>query len=869
MQGQEEDHPIHRLLWAKSNPRHPLWCHLLDVGAVSLSLLPTFGPIENLPDAWVAYLVALHDVGKADPLFQNRVPKFLGELKDAGLEMPLQAERFRHESRSSEWIRQHLKKVGWGEGASWVVAQVVRGHHGNFRAQGNQEPSDYPERYQSWEKLRARLATEVRQAIELPEFVIDQFQNASTAGVGLVGLTVLSDWIASNPELYRYSEIGKTTDADVYWSEAKRQATDVIDRLGFAGRSTVATVRFNDVWPKLHDLRPVQRAVEDACTEGIGPGLAIVEAPTGEGKTEAAVYLAQRWSHMTGAEGAYIALPTQATSNQMHSRYSEFIRDRYPESDRPRLLHGMAWLIDDITPLGTPEIHGDEGQEREDRQLASEWFANSKRALLAPHGVGTVDQVMMSALNVRHGFLRLFGLSKKVLIIDEVHAYDEYMGTIIERLLRWCGEMDVGVIMLSATLSRRQKNRLIAAYAGTEEESDFDEEEYPLLTFVPHDGQAVVRNVMGQTERGRRVHVIRHEGFLGSPRATADLAVRQAKNGSCVCVLVNTIASAQKIYNEIRQASDITLYLFHSRFRAEQRAEIERSVVGRFGKNGDRPKRSIVVATQVIEQSLDVDFDVMITEVAPADLLLQRIGRLWRHDRERAIDRPELHLILPDKDLDFGGTGRVYQKEPLLRTMCLFAERDEIVIPDDCRSLVEGCYSDAPLQEGIVPDHMLEDAVRARSNYFKKAASSAREHLIAEPTHRDFSLAWYPRSPVAEDEEGTQRNFFHAQTRMGQDSVSVVVLHDLDLVEAARQKHSPRRRELRKLFLQKATVPIWWLDEVEAAEGWEAFFKGAGWLRDHTVIPFKDGEWVGRHVKGHLVTIQDDPILGLIRKEGG
>ena len=197
------------------------------------------------------------------------------------------------------------------------------------------------------------------------------------------------------------------------------------------------------------------------------------------------------------------------------------------------------------------------------------------------------------------------------------------------------------------------------------------------------------------------------------------------------------------------------------------------------------------MATQVIEQSLDVDFDVMITEVAPADLLLQRIGRLWRHDRERAIDRPELHLILPDKDLDFGGTGRVYQKEPLLRTMCLFAERDEIVIPDDCRSLVEGCYSDAPLQEGIVPDHMLEDAVRARSNYFKKAASSAREHLIAEPTHRDFSLAWYPRSPVAEDEEGTQRNFFHAQTRMGQDSVSVVVLHDLDLVEAARQKHSP------------------------------------------------------------------------------
>ena len=217
----------------------------------------------------MAYLVALHDVGKADPLFQNRVPKFLGELKDAGLEMPLQTERFpaRIPFIGVDSAASEKSRLGRGCFMGVVASGSPAGITETFARKETRNPSDYPERYQSWEKLRARLATEVRQAIELPEFVIDQFQNASTAGVGLVGLTVLSDWIASNPELYRYSEIGKTTDADVYWSEAKRQATDVIDRLGFAGRSTVATVRFNDVLAKF-TRSPSRSACSRRCLHG-------------------------------------------------------------------------------------------------------------------------------------------------------------------------------------------------------------------------------------------------------------------------------------------------------------------------------------------------------------------------------------------------------------------------------------------------------------------------------------------------------------------------------------------------------------------------------------------------------------------------
>jgi len=469
---------LSRQLWAKSYPddpnrSHPLWCHLLDVAVVCEALLPRFGGVPSLPGTSLLYLVALHDIGKADARFQGKAPALVP------LGVPPASEGdcrgFRHEARSAEWITSSLtaQPWGWGKAAARVVAQATRGHHGDFSA-GSQTGANYNESEWPWMSfygtMRDELATLVAGALGVQPDARQRFTDASAEGIKLAGLIVLADWIASNPETYRYPALYPKDppyqEPDAYLAAARTEAQRAVRRLELdAAPAAPAAGRqgFTDIWPGLKAFppRPSQQALQDAVQgAGVPPGLAIIEAPMGEGKTEAALYLAACW----GRPGAYIALPTQATGNQMHRRYARFLRERDPDGPPPRLVHGMAWLQDDVVPDAVSRTDGEDDRER---LRSREWFASAKRALLAQDGVGTVDQVLMAALNVKHGFLRLLGLTTKTLIIDEVHAYDVYMTTLMQTLLRWCRALDVPVILLSATLSQAQKVALAEAYGGS------------------------------------------------------------------------------------------------------------------------------------------------------------------------------------------------------------------------------------------------------------------------------------------------------------------------------------------------------------------------------------------------------------------
>ncbi len=480
-------------LWAKSDPYHPLWCHLLDTAAVCERLMSCLGKPDCLPPLWTMYLAALHDIGKADPEFQIQDDEAAAAIREL-LPMPSRRDKFRHESRSGAWVREYLTRESchWGARATHVAAGALRGHHGNFNppACGTDSVG-----YEEWNGIRAQLAQMVADVLGLQNepFAPTEFADASSTGVKLIGLTVLSDWIASNEDLFRYPSLDTGVDPFQYWRQARLEAAHAIDylRLGRADErlSENRVPSFREVWPDITVLRPSQRTLEAACGNGISPGLAIIEAPMGEGKTESAIYLAECWRLQHGAAGAYIALPTMATSNQMHHRYRDFLDVRRPYEATPRLVHGMSWLVDDVSPQA--DTHTCSENPGEERLLARDWFSPSKRALIAPEGVGTIDQVLMAALNVKHGFLRLLGLSSKVLIIDEVHAYDEYMTTILERLLEWCRVLKVPVIMLSATLSMPQKKRLIEAYGGALAADTPQPEPYPLITVVPMSGEDV------------------------------------------------------------------------------------------------------------------------------------------------------------------------------------------------------------------------------------------------------------------------------------------------------------------------------------------------------------------------------------------
>lgn len=900
-------------LWAKSDPHHPLWCHLLDTAAVARALVPRFGTIDGLPSGWIEFLVGCHDVGKADRWFQNKDEVLARQLRDLEFKIPewsLGADylkKFRHEARSREWLQKALKnRHGWQNRSENIVAKAVVGHHGDW------SPSSYPEGEYAdtsdWENLRDELGDLLWETLQPETCALERFAHASSAGAKLAAYVMLSDWIASNDALFCYPTLTERETPELYFRAACERADSVVAQMKLDAPEPQAVVlkpTFRQVWPAIEVPRPLQEQLE-VRRDNLAPGLAIIEAPMGEGKTEAAIYLATLW--MTGfpSRGTYFALPTQATANAMHGRYSDFLKEWNP-SRQSRLMHGGAWLRDETPPEleFLPELQAQDPQAALiQARSARDWFRPMRRALLSSEGVGTVDQALLCALRVKFGPLRLLGLSQKTLIVDEVHAYDEFMGVLLERLLQWCHALQVNVILLSATLSQAQKVSLCRAYGGEGADLPFLEIEdaksasYPLLSFVPREGVGFAFPVEADAKRKRDLQIEIKPGLLEDHAATAKLCAQSVAEGGCACVLANTVRAAQEIFRELEAMekrgelpAGCDLFLFHARFRTEQRAQIEADVVAKFGpdagKKGKlkRPFCAILVATQVVEQSLDVDFDFFFSHLAPVDLLLQRAGRLWRHERgERPTSQATLTILTPPKGhWNFGPSGKVYAPEILLRTLALCDGATQWNSPADFRPLIERCYDrsqdlgDFVTREGF--NEKLQQAAGKRDAEIDEAKNDAKIHCWIAPDPRSFKPV-VPGADEADEENGEQSKYFVARTRRGDQSVAVLALWKplhfglaaLDKENAKlsrRAQQMPPRPELVEIFGQKVGVPRWWFNGVTPLGGFEEIEDGKSFLRGHKLLPLRelDGmqQWRGRDAKGEFAII-DDPQLGLLRR---
>jgi len=476
---------------------------------------------------------------------------------------------------------------------------------------------------------------------------------------------------------------GPIEDLSEYIPLSRKRAEQVVREVGWSGWQAPRTARSPEMlFPivQRYGLRPLQVAVEEIKPSLRQPSLVLIEAPMGEGKTEAAMSLAEHWSVALQQRGCYFALPTMATSNQMFGRVREFLEHRYEDSGNRvnlLLLHGRASLSEALRELASAAKHpqgicDDSGHIRGD-VVASEWFTYRKRGLLAPFGVGTVDQLLMAVLPVKHVFVRLFGLAQKTVIIDEVHAYDAYMGVLLEHLLCWLRSLGTSVVLLSATLPKSRREALLSSYRGREQhESSRPAGEissgsltasvatkvappYPRLSWLDEHGQIQSRNFNASKRITLRVVL--------QPYAVADWGpmLRAAlEHGGCAAIICNTVTRAQDVFLALQPLFEVgELDLFHARFPFEEREERECRALAYFGRPKDldpslRPRR-VLVATQVIEQSLDIDFDLMVTELAPVDLVLQRSGRLHRHERigdaarirPPGLESPTLWLLTP------------------------------------------------------------------------------------------------------------------------------------------------------------------------------------------------------------------------------
>lgn len=786
---------MHRKLWAKigrdgSYPEryHPLACHLLDVGevcralwrdALGASARAWVAEALGLPEAdagrHVALWVGLHDLGKATPGFQRLAPEAERLLRGATFDFDPDARNDPpHGTFSVPLVRDALAaRFGLPRPLAVDVGLTVGGHHGEFadpvRLSGL-APSRFG-RAPAWAAAREAIIEYVAGALGVPAGGPRPAADELTPPVAafLAGLTTVADWVGSMDEHFPYA--GGDVDPEAYRAVARGRAEAAVRAVGLAAAPALAPATFGELFPG-RTPRPLQERAIGAAGRLTGPGLVLVEAPMGEGKTEAALFLADRWV-AGGLRGTYVALPTQATGNQMFGRVRAFLERRYLGMRvNFHLLHGGSALSEAYRQLRVASLYGNPAV------VAEEWFAPRRRGLLAPFAVGTVDQPMLAALQTRHYFVRLLGLARRVVVIDEVHAYDAYMNVILERLIAWLRATGSAVVLLSATLPKRRREALLRA-AGV---SGAPEAAYPRLVAADFASGAA----WAESFPAARRWTVRL-GRVPAAELADRLADALAPAGGCVAVIRNTVREAQDTYEALCERFEGTGFgveLFHARFPAGRRAEIESAVESRFGPEADRPRAAVLVATQVVEQSLDLDFDLMVSDWAPADLLLQRVGRLHRHaardaGRPAGLREPTLWLLDPESaDADgvpnFGATEVVYDRAILLRSHLALSGRESVTLPDDLEPTIERVYGDEPLAVPAAWAGPLAAAQAKQDRERGEAEAAARLVLIGDPAGENFLFE--PNRDLNDDEDAEVHRTLRAATRQGDPTVSLVCL---------------------------------------------------------------------------------------------
>lgn len=747
-------------LWAKIPKEqrfptyHSLIYHLIDVGMVAReiwytalasacrkALTEVLGLSEADAAAWIGFIASAHDIGKATPAFAYQADQ-KDRLEQAGFSfVGLRPEPKRHEVLSYVILKDFLCGIGFDGEAADALAAVVGSHHGVFQDSATIGAVGHGDRgapNSAWCEAQVNHLQTLYRIFQLPGRPLPAIEIENAAGDMLIlsGLVIMADWIASDERLFPYCTPGP--DPVAYAAESSQRAKNAIETQGWTRwKPLTHAPRFGDLFKEKQtgkplSPRPLQKAVIDLAAGTTEPSLYLIEAPMGEGKTEAALYVAAYHEAVLKQQGAFFALPTQATSNQMFERMMEFLRRAYPGRQvNLHLVHSHALLSDAysdlkgladsaLKPTGIAADNQDHAEQMHALVYAAEWFTHRKRGLLSPYAVGTIDQALVSVLQTKHFMLRLYGLAHKTVIIDEVHAYDAYMTATLERLIEWLARLGCSVVLLSATLPRARRLALISAFhtgKGSPGLENLEERPYPRVTVTSgRPGGIRVRSFPAASRSHKPVRLKWVDARMPTeenPEFPLGAKLREAlKHGGCAAVICNTVGRAQAVYQALKKYfNEEELDLFHARFPYGERARREQRTLRTFGtgKEVKRPHRLVLVATQVIEQSLDVDFDLIVTDIAPIDLLLQRLGRMHRHDHDRpsSLCTPELWVCSPvvmdGKPVFDFGTAAVYNEHILLRSYLTLQSKDELDLPKDIQPLIETVYAKLPCPNSLPP----------------------------------------------------------------------------------------------------------------------------------------------------------------------
>ena len=785
--------------WGKADPNypgeskwHPLAYHCLDVAAVGVAYLQQSSLLKSCCGllrcsereflSWSSFLLALHDLGKFSEAFQAQRPDLIFELQQREPN-PTKIYSERHDSLGF-WLWEEclvdevLLKIGIDDSRNtqrslkcWLLA--VTGHHGMppkphghadsfFRREDKQAAADFVC------TMAALLLTDEAKRIPTNLDAKTFQQWSEMLSWWFAGITILADWLGSNTQFFPYKN--PSIDLEKYWEYAQSQATVALAQSGVSPSAIEKNRSLKDLFPKIQEASPLQQWAASVNIPK-APQIYLLEDVTGAGKTEAAMMLAYRLMEQGLAEGFFIGLPTMATANAMYKRVAEVYQKLFSGNANLVLAHGHKKLVEEfaasILPVGIPEQDGAQLDETASARCSA-WLADhSKRALLASAGIGTIDQALLAVLHSKHQSLRLLGLFNKVLIVDEVHACDAYMQGVLEVLLEFHARTGGPVILLSATLPGRMKQALLNAYAkGRNQVSApaLSSEAYPLATRW-HDGPPVLlEDALASRACVSRTVQVHYEADDEKVFAHILAALRQ---GQCVGWIRNTVADAVVAFDRLSKTIPTEkVTLFHARFALKDRLDKEEQVLSFFGEDSGQHDRQgrLMIATQVAEQSLDVDFDVLITDLAPIDRVLQRAGRLQRHVRDAHGNRlvatdakderkaPCLWVYAPAwtehpktdwYSAVFKKAQYVYGHHGQLWLTAKVLQKGSFTMPADARYLIESVFSETE----TLPESLSKNAMKAEGQDMSEASLAQLNTLKIDGGYkRGEILDWWGES---------------------------------------------------------------------------------------------------------------------------
>ena len=748
--------------WGKKGSdgsHHLLIYHCLDVAAVGTALVkadPRLSdvfyqyPLIKSNPRLLPFLLVLHDVGKFSKQFQDKIQNNVDNgashtepalylLKDSLLENGVIHQMLLEKTGDPKEVKMMTSHL-------LILIEAIAGHHGKpvskDALRGDQSLCDFGKANLSdANRFIAEVCTLFLSELTVPETSKEQTRTLSWL---VAGVCVVADWVASNPLYFTWKE--EEGSLSVYWSQSFLRAEEVLPHTGLIPSPVSDLNSTKELFG--FSPRPLQACIE-SLTVSRGPNLYIIEESTGGGKTEAALVLAHKLMTEGCGDGFYIALPTMATSNAMYERitgnsagvplYKNLYAGEFPVS--LVLAHGHTILS---------KTYQDFLGKSENDNPETWMYDNNKKALLASVGVGTIDQVLMGVLPWKHQSMRILGCVRNVLIVDEVHAYDSYMNTLLENLLSYHKACGGSAVLLSATIPKTLKKRLVSIYTDKAELPEISA--YPLITQVNGFGEFSESFVPPSPEKYVSVQLVHHVS------AVIDRLVKIAEGGGCACWIRNTVMDAVEAYQILKEKTSLPVHLFHARFAMGDRLNRENEVLQLFGKSsGPNERRGrILVATQVVEQSLDLDFDFMVSDLAPIDLIVQRAGRLWRHERVHpaGIAFPEFLLLSPDPSGEvsedwyssmFQRGGYVYPEHgKLWMTSRLLMDMGGFSMPKDARFLIDSVYSE---KEEDIPASLHEHDRKAALERKKSGAHADSVSLNFKRGYRDGD-AWSSGEPA-------------------------------------------------------------------------------------------------------------------------